>query len=402
MLRTLTTDPQRRCFRPCGNSGSRCPGQRSFSGASQHTLGARRAWERMTRTAHAFRSQPSRALAAGRRLGRIGCAVVVIACGDSGSVAPAPPPEQLLPPPALESIPYERLGSGKLAFRRASDGNYLYVIDAGARTVAALNMGSFSADPALSPDGTRIAYAAYSGPVQGTAYDVSTKRITGADSQRVSALEGQEFSPSWSPDGQAVYFFSLAAGGIYRQSVSSSTLTPTPVLTGDSHPCLYGSGDSPVSVSASGRLAFGCVSAVYTANEDGSDVRALLRRETPPGRADGLYAPTWSPDGQWLAFLRAFEDTTAGAPPLKLAVGVIRADGSESRFVASMPMGPIVNSIGRNNLSLAWSPDGSRLAFNVMAGGLTSRIYVVDIDGTGLMQLTTRPDAHDHSLTWVR
>jgi len=165
---------------------------------------------------------------------------------------------------------------------------------------------------------------------------------------------------------------------------------------------LYGSQDSPVSVSASGRLAFGCVSAVYTANEDGSDVRALLRRETPPGRADGLYAPTWSPDGQWLAFLRAFEDTTAGAPPLTLAVGVIRADGSESRFVASIPMGPIVNTIGRNNLSLAWSPDGSRLAFNVMAGGLTSHIYVVDIDGTGLMQLTTRADAYDHSLTWVR
>ena len=67
-----------------------------------------------------------------------------------------------------------------------------------------------------------------------------------------------------------------------------------------------------------------------------------------------------------------------------------------------MPMGPIVGTIGRNNLSLAWSPDGSRLAFNVMAGGLTSHIYVVDIDGTGLMQLTTRPDAHDHSLTWVR
>jgi len=37
-----------------------------------------------------------------------------------------------------------------------------------------------------------------------------------------------------------------------------------------------------------------------------------------------------------------------------------------------------------------------------MAGGLTSHIYVVDIDGTGLMQLTTRPDAHDHSLTWAQ
>jgi len=362
----------------------------------------------MTRTAHAFRAQPSRALAAGRRLGRIGCALVGIACGSDGS---GPPPGQILPPPALESVAYERLGSGKLAFRRilpprdffGSDANYVYVIDAGARTVAALTLHAESADPALSPDGTRIAYAAFSGPTQASGFDVYTKTFTAADSQRVSALDGQDLSPSWSPDGQDVYFFSsVRPSGIYRQSVSSSPLTPTPVLTSDTDPCLLGGADSPVSASTRGRLAFTCVSAVYTANEDGSDVRALLRRETPDGRADGLYAPTWSPDGERLAFLRAFEDTTAGAPPLTLAVGVIRADGSESRLVASMGMGPIVRTTGNNYLSLAWSPDGSPLAFNVMAGGARSHIYVVDIDGTGLMQLTTRPDAYDLSLTWVR
>jgi Tol biopolymer transport system component len=292
-----------------------------------------------------------------------------------------------------------------LAFRRVvSDGNYgnyLYVIDAGARTVAALSLYIFSADPALSPDGTRIAYAAYG---EQAAYDISTKRITGADSQRVSAFEGQEFAPSWSPDGQDVYFASLVAGGIYRQSVSSSPLTPIPVLTGDSDPCLGGSGDSPVSASASGRLAFSCVSGVYTANDVGSDLRALLLLPaTPPGRADRFHAPTWSPDGQWLAFLRVFQDTTPGAPPLTLAVGVVRADGSASRFVVSMATAPTGSLVtGRNKFSLAWSPDGSRLAFNVLAGEASSHIYVVDIDGTGLMQLTTRADAYDHSLTWVQ
>ena len=126
------------------------------------------------------------------------------------------------------------------------------------------------------------------------------------------------------------------------------------------------------------------------------------RRETPRGRTDAFFAPTWSPDAQWLAFLRVFEDTAAGAPPLTLAVGVIRADGSASRVVISMPMAPIVTTIGQNNLSLAWSPDGSRLAFNVMVSGPASRIYVVDINGDGLMQITTNPGVHDHSLTWVR
>ena len=144
------------------------------------------------------------------------------------------------------------------------------------------------------------------------------------------------------------------------------------------------------------------MNAIYTLNDDGSDLRALLRRETPPGRTDALFAPTWSPDAQWLAFLRVFEDTTAGAPPLTLAVGAVRPDGSELRVVASMAMREIVSTIGQNNLSLAWSPDGLRLAFNVMAGGLSSRIYVVDINGDGPMQITTNLGAHDHSLTWVR
>ena len=64
-------------------------------------------------------------------------------------------------------------------------------------------------------------------------------------------------------------------------------------------------------------------------------------------------------------------------------------------------MAPVVSTIGHNHLSLAWSPDGSRLAFNVFAGGLASHIHVVGVDGTGLVQVTTRDGAHDHSLTWV-
>jgi len=143
----------------------------------------------------------------------------------------APEPEPLPPAAALESIAYERLGSGKLAFRRVSDGNYLYVIDASARAVTALNMYPLSADPVLSRDGSRITYIAWSGfgQTNSSAYDVSTKGIAGADSQRVSALLGQESSPSWSSDGQSIYFFSTASpAGIYRQPIASSPWRPRP------------------------------------------------------------------------------------------------------------------------------------------------------------------------------
>jgi len=325
----------------------------------------------MPRTDHTSRAQPSRTHAAARHVGEICCAALAIACGGGGS-EPAQI-EQLSPAPALESIAYERLGSGKLAFRRVSDGNYLYVIDATARTVAALSVYPLSADFALSRDGTRIAYSAWSGnaPTSGppsSLYDISTKSLAGADSQRVTALLGQEGSPSWSSDGRSLYFFSSAPPfGIYRQPISSSPLAPTPVLTSDTDPCLF-SPQSPVSASANGRLAFTCVSAVYTVNGDGSDRRTLLSRTSPPGYADGFYSPTWSPDGQWLAFLRLFEDPNSAARPLTLIVGLVRPDGSGARTVASVNMAPVVSTIGHNHLSLAWSPDGSRLAFNVFAG----------------------------------
>jgi len=90
------------------------------------------------RTDHTSRAQPSRTHAAARHVGEICCAALAIACGGGGSEPPQI--EQLSPAPALESIAYERLGSGKLAFRRVSDGNYLYVIDATARTVATLSV----------------------------------------------------------------------------------------------------------------------------------------------------------------------------------------------------------------------------------------------------------------------
>jgi len=355
----------------------------------------------MPPTDHASRPQPSRARAARSHSFQICCALLAIACGGGGTEPPQPEP--LPPAPALESIAYERLGSGKLAFRRVSDGNYLYVIDASARAVTALNMYPLSADPALSRDGSRITYIAWSGfgQTNSSAYDVSTKGVAGADSQRVSALLGQESSPSWSSDGQSIYFFSTASpAGIYRQPIASSPLAPTRVLTSDAEPCFI-LPDSPVSASATGRLAFSCASTVQTVNTDGSERRTLISRTSPPGFAEAFYAPTWSPDAQWLAFLRVFQDPTSAASPVMLVVGVVRADGSDARTVTSVNSGPIVQTIGHNNLSLAWSPDGSRLAFNVMAGGLTSHIHVVNIDGTGLVQVTTRTGTHDHSLTWV-
>ena len=110
------------------------------------------------------------------------------------------------------------------------------------------------------------------------------------------------------------------------------------------------------------------------------------------GTADRLltrgFAPRWSPDGKRIAFQRFVRGSVT-------ALYVVNRDGTGlKRLVAN-----IGGQGGRwPQLDVAWSPDGSRLAFiiyRVPPGG--SGIGVVGADGRGLKRLT-RGD--DETPTW--
>ena len=79
----------------------------------------------------------------------------LLGCGSSDS-----PTATYTPPvvPALESVPYALLGSGKVAFERiGGNGGYnaVYVIDATAASSAHALDDSVIWGPAISPDGLR-------------------------------------------------------------------------------------------------------------------------------------------------------------------------------------------------------------------------------------------------------
>ncbi len=102
---------------------------------------------------------------------------------------------------------------------------------------------------------------------------------------------------------------------------------------------------------------------LYLVGADGRD----LRRITQPRTADA--DPSWSPDGQTIAFVR---DPTGAMDPTSWRLLTMPATGG----------GQVQRVPTPGAREPAWSPDSRRIAF--AAGGL---LYVVEADGTGLTML---------------
>ena len=101
------------------------------------------------------------------------------------------------------------------------------------------------------------------------------------------------------------------------------------------------------------------------------------------------YEPAFSPDGSQIAY---FDGSGDHGNSLR----VMNADGSDVRVLTGADYGHIDE--------LAWSPDGSRLAFSLQDGG---GLFIVGVDGSGLTELITQgenpawsPDGSRISFQW--
>ncbi len=113
------------------------------------------------------------------------------------------------------------------------------------------------------------------------------------------------------------------------------------------------------------------------ADMDGENMRVIMESQQP------IMSPTWSPDGQWIAYV-SFENHAS-------AIFVQRVRTGERRQVSARA--------GINGAP-AFSPDSGKLALTLSGSTGNLDIYVLDLGSQGLTRLTEDP-AIDTEPTWA-
>lgn len=185
-----------------------------------------------------------------------------------------------------------------------------------------------------------------------TRYDPATERSTtdiytinadGANERNLTAGFGLNAGfARWSPDGSQIAFWGTSDTSVERYSFN-----------------------------------------LYVVDADGGNLRQI----TSVG--EGI---DWSPDGSQIAFTRPIA-------PFNTQIFVINTDGTGERQLTNIP--PDEQSTGylmSKSFFADWSPDGTRIAFanqnRDIPGSWRSGIYIINADGTGLVELLPQENAY--------
>ena len=183
-----------------------------------------------------------------------------------------------------------------------------------------------SADAAFPGANGKIAFSAVD--ATGNA-DIYTLQPDGSGETRLTTHPASDQAPKWSPDGKRIAFVST------RDDPNPTTCAPN------------------------------CLLDVYVMNADGTNVQHVTPTASPRS------APTWSPDGTEIAFLRQSDRLLSAIQPDGTGQRDLGLPGTSSECCV------LINDP-------AWSPDGTLIAFDGDEPGYVS-IRTVRSDGSGIV-----------------
>src|SRR2546425_6379129 len=238
------------------------------------------------------------------------------------------------------------------------------------------HLGSISLSPRISPDGARLAFSS----LTKTGWEIMMYSLELGRSVTFPRFGGTNLSPAWSPDGTKLAFSGSRTGESEIYVVDSSGGNPKRLTAGK------GPDVSPTWNRKTGaQLAFVSgrtgLPQIYTMEADGTSVQ----RMTDQGYA---VSPTWSPNGQFLAFswMRKYGPGMPGANDLYLM------------DIASKQWVQLSHDGGRNDFP-SWSPDGRHIVFQSSRSG-SEQIWTMLADGTKVQQLTFTGNNTQPNWSW--
>ncbi|OQP79175.1 biopolymer transporter Tol [Xanthomonas phaseoli pv. syngonii LMG 9055] len=247
--------------------------------------------------------------------------------------------------------------------------------------------GGFDLTPSLSPDGARVAYASLTRDRAGTSILVKTTDNAYPRVLETPAPGVSDRLPAWSPDGRQIAFSRQAPDGSCRVMIAAAN---GPAASREVMRC-DGADMLSFSWSPDGRaLVFGSMTGPHGA--------ARMRRldlatgqwqtlDYPAQAGDFDYAPRYSPDGNWIVFLRN--------PQL----------GDLWRIPAE---GGVAERLTHDNADIrgwSWLPDGSGLIFGRRVDS-EARLYLLDLRDHSLKDVgvddAQAPDVANGHLVFVQ
>lgn len=249
----------------------------------------------------------------------------------------------------------------------------------GSEPVELATVRGLSSPLVWSPDGTRLAMV-----LDDDRHALHTLDASGRDARRISPYVGEVQSVTWSPDGAWLAYIARAASApdeaphIYR------------VPAGGGEPQELA---GPLSSAAPGTLTYRAL----TWSPDGERLAFSVEGELDPA-LQGIYrldvgsgtpvrlaagcCPSWSPAGDWIAFLTDGEGGARG-------LARVTPDGAHvEQLTEGLNVGP----------GVVWSPDAAWLAFFAFDTANAWTLYRMHVDGGELRALAA--DSPQPPATW--
>jgi TolB protein len=235
---------------------------------------------------------------------------------------------------------------------------------------ALTDTASNDADPAWSPDGSKLVFES----VTGNAFNLYVVNADGTGLHQVTTSTNRtDVQPAWSPDGTQIVFSRQIMDGTGAIWIIHEDGTHLRRITGDR------SQNSHPSWSPDGSLI-----AFESDRSGGHDLYLMTpggnhKRDITNTSDVQEENPNWSPDGTRIAF----DSCPAPSYPcpggtVDYNVFVMNADGSG---LTQLTTSPAIDA------APAWSPNGNQIVFRSDATGNTE-IYAMRLDGSEFRKLT--------------